>query len=116
MASVAHQTWRGVFRAMGWIGGALLLVLILAVALLHTPPARRYAERQLSAILRRQGIDFETNGLAYNLLDLSASLRSVRVRSPQTPLLPAVLAADRVDVDLSLRMLLQGKISIEEAL
>ncbi|MBL8293435.1 MAG: hypothetical protein JNN08_16425, partial [Bryobacterales bacterium] len=98
------------------IGGVALSALVLAVVLLHTHPARRYVQEQAATILRRQGIGIEASDLHYNLLTLSASLRSVVVRSEQTPDLPALLTMDEVDVDLSLSKLLRGKIHIEDAL
>ena len=102
-------------RLGGMIGGGALLILVLAILMLHTPPARKYAAKQAAAILRRQGIDFEASSLNYNLLDLSASLRSVVVRSPQAPDLPPLLTAAEVNLDLSLRKLIQGKYHLEDA-
>ena len=102
-------------RVATWVLGGLLGIIVLLVALLHTPPLRRYALRQAIEILGAQGIRFSAADLNYNLLELTATLKNVEVRSTQNPDLPPVLQADSVYVDLSLRKLLQGEYHIEDA-
>lgn len=92
----------------------LALALVLATALLHTPPVKRYAIQQAVVILRRQGVAFDASRLDYNLLDLSMDLGSVSVRSPQAPDLPPLLIAERVRVDLSLWKVIRGVYHIED--
>jgi outer membrane protein assembly complex protein YaeT len=106
---------RSKLRWAAWGVGALLGLIILALALLHTPPARRYALKKTVEIMDRQGITFDSSEFNYNLLDLSATLSNVVVRSPQAPDLPALVRADRVSVDIGLRQLIGGKIHIEDA-
>ena len=98
-----------------WVLGGLLGILVLLIALLHTPPVRRYALNKGIEILGRQGIRFGASDFGFNLLELTASLRTVEVRSPQSPDLPPLLTADSVKVDLSLRKILQGAYHIEDA-
>ncbi len=104
---------RGRRIAAGSLGG-LVLSLVLALVLLHTPPARRYATQQAIAILRKQGIEFDASGLDFNLFSLTAQLNDVSVRSPQAPDLPPLLLAERVRVDLSLWKLMRGTYHIED--
>jgi outer membrane protein assembly complex protein YaeT len=96
------------------LAGALALGALM-VAVLHTPPVRRFALKQLVQILGKQGIDFDASAVSYNLLDLTATLDDVTVRSRLTPDLPPIARAGRVQVDLSLRKLLSGAFYVEDA-
>ena len=78
-------------RVAAWILGGLLGIVVLLVALLHTPPVRRYALRQGVEILGKQGVRFGAADFDYNLLEMKANLKHVEVRSPQAPDLPALL-------------------------
>ncbi|HYO81872.1 MAG TPA: hypothetical protein VES20_10750, partial [Bryobacteraceae bacterium] len=102
-------------RVATWILGGLLGIVVLLIALLHTPPVRRYALKQAMEILGRQGIRFSAADFDYNLLELTATLNNVEVRSPQQPDLPPLLEARSVRVDLSLRKLISGEYHIEDA-
>ncbi|MBI3278414.1 MAG: translocation/assembly module TamB domain-containing protein [Acidobacteria bacterium] len=102
-------------RIAAWIAGGLLALLVFLVALLHTPPVRRFALKKGIEILEKQGVQFDASQFSYNLLALSATLDNVVVRSPQAPELPPLLEVDRVDVDLSLRDIIAGNYSIEDA-
>ena len=99
--------------AVGILAGILALLTLLVVAL-HTPPVRRYALKQAVEILARQGVDFEASEVDYNLLDLTATLRHVTVRSRQTPDLPPLARIDHLRVDLNLRKLLSGGLYVED--
>jgi uncharacterized protein involved in outer membrane biogenesis len=101
-------------RWVAWGIGSLLSLVVLLVALLHTPPARRYALKQIVQIMDKQGVSFDSSGFDYNLLSATADLRNVVIRAPQAPDLPAILRADRVRVDIGLRSLLGGKYVIED--
>lgn len=89
--------------------------MVLLIALLHTPPARRFALRQVVGILGNQGIRFNSSELDYNLLQMTATLHDVEMRSTAAPDLPPVLRAGRVHLDLSLRKLLGGELFVEDA-
>jgi uncharacterized protein involved in outer membrane biogenesis len=99
--------------AVAIIGGLLGLFAIL-VAVIHTPPVRRYALRQVIQILGDQGVTFDATSLDYNLLKLSITLDDVVVRSPQAPDLPALARVDRAWVNLSLRKILAGEYYIQD--
>src|SRR5438874_9456236 len=86
----------------------ILAVLVLFVALLHTPPVRRFALKQAIQILAREGIDFDASEIDYNLLNLTATLGHVTVRSRQPPALPPVGPFERLHVALTLPELLHG--------
>src|SRR5438874_793865 len=93
----------------------VLAVLVLFVALLHTPPVRRFALKQAIQILAREGVDFDASEMDYNLLSLTATLGHITVRSRQTPDLPPVLQADRLRVDLDTGKLLHGAFYVQDA-
>jgi outer membrane protein assembly complex protein YaeT len=96
-------------RYLAIFGIALLVLLVGFIAFLHTSPARQYALDQVTRLLQQQNIEFDTDQLSYNLLDLSLGLRNVRVRSQVAPDLPPFASIDRINLDLSLRALLQGR-------
>src|SRR5262245_59280429 len=106
---------RSLFKWTAWGLGGLIGLIILAVALLHTPPARRWALKKTVQIMDKQGISFNSSNFSYNLLELSATLNDVVIRSPQAPDLPPLLRANRVNVDIGLRSFLGGKYYIEDA-
>ncbi len=70
---------------------------------------------RVTALLGQQGITLSTRDLRYNLLDLSAELRDVRVLSPDLPDGPPFLEVDHVRVDLSLGQMLRGRYVVESA-
>ena len=100
--------------AVGVLAGILAL-LVLFLAALHTPPVRHYALKQAVEILAREGVDFDATDLNYNLLNLSATLGHIAVRSRQAPDLPPLATADDVRVSLSLRKLLSGAFYVTDA-
>lgn len=105
---------RGV-RIAAWILGGVLALLILVLALLHTPPARRWALKKTVEVLDRNGVRFEASRVGYNLAALDFTLYDVVVQSPQTPELPPLVQAGQVHLNLSLRTLLSGGYRIEDA-
>ena len=107
--------WRNFkLRLAAAILAGILALMVLFVAVLHTPPVRRYALKQAIQILAREGVDFDASSVDYNLLNLTATLGHVTVRSRQTPDLPPVLQADHVRVDINLRKLLHGAFYLED--
>jgi len=91
------------------IGG----IVIAGVALLHTPPVKRYALAQLQRALQAQGISLQAAGLNFNLLTLQGTLHGVVV-TPE-PSLPPLARIDSVSLKLSLADLLRGKFVISNA-
>jgi outer membrane protein assembly complex protein YaeT len=78
----------------------LLALVVLALALAHSPFARRAALARLIAALEASGVELEASRLSYNLLTLSAGLENATVRASgaETPF----LRADRLYLDLPL--------------
>ena len=72
---------RRVLRVLGAAGASLCLLLVASLAALHTPPARRFVLSLVTQVLAAQRIELRADELSYNLLDLSATLRNVRVRA-----------------------------------
>ena len=66
-------------------------------------------------MLARQGVDFDAAEVDYNLLNPTATLGHVTVRSRQTPDLPPLVRVDQIHVDLNLWKLLHGGFYLEDA-
>ena len=93
---------------------AIVCVLVgAALIALHTPPGRRFVLAQVTQLLAAQRIALSTDELRYNLLDLSLSLRNIRVRSPEAPNAPPFAVIPSARVDLSLLQLLRGRYVVE---
>ena len=105
---------RRVLRVLGGAAAILCLLLLASLAALHTPTARRFVLSQVTQVLAAQQIELRADELSYNLFNLSATLRNVRVRSPQMEH-PPFLAVARARVDLSLVQLLWGRYVVESA-
>ena len=69
--------------------------------------------RQVTQLLAAQRIELATDELRYNVLDLSLSLRNIRVRSPEAPNAPPFAVIPSARVDLSLLQLLRGRYVVE---
>lgn len=91
------------------IGG----LVIAGVALLHTPPMKRFALAKLQRALEAQGVRLEASGLDFNLLSLQASLKGVVVK-PE-PALPPLAKIESVSLKLSLWDLMRGHFVISGA-
>ena len=77
------------------------------------PPGRRFVLEQVTQLLAAQRIELSTDELRYNVLDLSLSLRNIRVRSPEAPNAPPFAIIPSARVDLSLMQLLRGRYVVE---
>ncbi len=69
-------------RALRWVGGLLLALLVLVVVLvafLHTPPGRRFVVDQISSYAPASGLAVEVGGIDGSIL-WSATLHDVRFR------------------------------------
>jgi outer membrane protein assembly factor BamA/autotransporter translocation and assembly factor TamB len=99
-------------RAAKWLGLvclALVAVVGLILAGLHTPQGRGYVLSKVTDLLASRQIDFRADQLRYNLLDLSLDLRDVTIRSPRGEADPPFAVIGRLQADLSLRALLRGR-------
>ncbi len=103
-------------RALRWGGLAIAVVLLLTgilLALAHSSTGRRFVASQLTRILAEQQIEFRSENLNYNLLDLSFTVQNLTVRSAARPDAPPFLVADRLTADIGLLALLRGRYEIE---
>jgi uncharacterized protein involved in outer membrane biogenesis len=98
-----------------YVVAALAVLVVSAVVLLHTPPAKRYVIGKVTELLRDQNVEFSAEDLDYNLLELDVSLRNTVVRSSATPDLPPIARIGSLEVDLGLRQLLRGSYHVEDA-
>ena len=94
---------------------SLGLLLLAAVAIIHTPLVTRYVLGQVTQLLAAQQIVVTTDELDYNLFDLSLSLRDAVVRAADPPDGPPFASIARARVDLSLFQLLRGHYVVESA-
>ncbi|HUE86143.1 MAG TPA: translocation/assembly module TamB domain-containing protein [Vicinamibacterales bacterium] len=100
-------------RILAILGIAVVVLVVALVVFLHTTPARRYVVTQVTELLRQQNIEFSTDELGYNLLELRMSLRNLRIRAQDAPDLPPFATIDRVTLDLSLTQLLRRRYVLE---
>ncbi len=94
-------------RIAGLTVGGLVIA---GVALLHTPPMKRFALAKLQRALAAQGVRLEASGLDFNLLTLQASMHGVVVQPESS--LPPLAKVDSLDLKLSLWELLRGRFVI----
>ncbi len=93
----------------------LLVVLTISAGLAHLPPVRQFVLDSGREQLLDSQVDFRGEGLEYNLLTLTASIRNVEIRSKQRPDLAPLFSADRVSVDVRWRGLASGSLIVEKA-
>ncbi len=94
----------------------LLIVLLLFLAVLHAPFARKFVLGKVQDYLSTsQGIDLRASQLNYNLARLSLSVKDLEVRSLARSGLPPFLRATSVSVKLDPWDLLSGLPRVEQA-
>jgi outer membrane protein assembly complex protein YaeT len=106
---------RRVWRRLAIAAVVLVALLVVAIAGLQTPPAKRFIIAKVTTLLAAQDITFSTDGFNYNLLDLSTDLRNVRLVSPRLPDAPPFMEIDRARIDLSSWQVLRGRYVVEAA-
>ncbi len=103
-------------RLMRWslvAVAALIVIVVVAMAALQTPPARRFVERKVTQLLAAQDITFANEGFRYNLFGLGGDLRNVRVLSSKLPDAPPFLELDHARFDMSTWQLIRGRYVLE---
>ncbi|PYS43080.1 MAG: hypothetical protein DMG14_01995, partial [Acidobacteria bacterium] len=73
--------------------GIVVVGLGVAVALLHTPAAKRLAFEQIRKLLTKQGVTLNAARFDYNLLALRISSGRLSISSTLAPDLPSVFTA-----------------------
>jgi outer membrane protein assembly complex protein YaeT len=102
-------------RLMLLISAAVVLLLLLGLSLLHTPPVQRLAfERLRTLLLDMSAIDIQASGFRFNLFRRSIALEGLSVRSASAPGLPPLFQAERIFVKLSLRGIVKGSWDLQE--
>ncbi|MBI2839835.1 MAG: translocation/assembly module TamB domain-containing protein [Acidobacteria bacterium] len=104
---------RRVFRRAAAIAIGLVFALVLALAGLHSSPARRYVLSLLLSWAAKQNIGLDIARLDYNLPGLSVTLGDLTIRRPDTPDLPPIAQIERVTIRARLSALLRGRYVIE---
>ena len=64
--------------------------------------------------IRQQNVQFDTDDLSYNLLDLSIRFRNLRIRAQDAPDLPLFTEIDEARLDLSLTQLLRKRYVLQD--
>ena len=102
-------------RLMLIIPAAAILLLLLGVSLLHTPPARRFIfERARASLLNRFAIDIQAAAFRFNLFTSEVTIEDLTARSASTPDLPPLFHADRIYLKPELFSILKGSWDFEE--
>src|SRR5690242_15339408 len=109
LSTPAPSRKRRLWRWLGLAAATIVLLVVLAIAALQSPPARRYILERATQMLAAQDITFSSDGFSYNLLDLSTELRDVKVFSKHLPDAPPFLTIDRIRLDLSSWQLMRGR-------
>src|SRR5574339_1165218 len=104
---------RRILRWTAFAAVGLIALLGIAVLVLQSPAARGFAQNKITELLAAQNITFSSDELRYNLLDLSATLRNVRVVSPESPEAPPFLEIDHARVDLSAMQAIRGRYVVQ---
>jgi outer membrane protein assembly complex protein YaeT len=85
-------------------------VMLAGIAILHTPPTKRYALNELRRALAAEGIALEAESLDYNVIAGRASLRQVTL-TPR-PGMPPLLRLAGLDASASVFDLLRGRLVV----
>ena len=104
-------------RLMGIIPAAAIFLLLLGIALLHTPPARRLVFEQVrTRLLKELAMDVRADRFHYNLFTREITLEGLTVRSVAAPDLPPIFHADRIYVKPALLSIINGFWDFEDLL
>ncbi len=101
-------------RILATIGLVILAVLVAALLLVHTPPARRFVLEKAEGALAGRGIDFHAQSLDYNLLELAVTLNDVTVSAAQPAGMPAFARIGRFHINLGWADLIHGVIHVQD--
>ncbi|MDX1983609.1 MAG: hypothetical protein SFV51_25275, partial [Bryobacteraceae bacterium] len=103
-------------RRLRWVIGAALAVLALLAMLaaaLHTTPAQRYLFARVQESLTADGVRLTAKAFGFSLFSGSLRLREVEIAAQGSPL-PPLLRASSADVDFSTRGLLGGRVRLSQ--
>jgi outer membrane protein assembly complex protein YaeT len=98
-----------------YISATTASLLLLGFALLHTPPARRFAFNRVRAFLHdKSSIDIQVSGFRFNLFNSEVTLEGLTVRSAAAANLPPIFHADRIDLKIHILDAINGFWNIDE--
>ncbi|MEO8132139.1 MAG: hypothetical protein ABI822_33895, partial [Bryobacteraceae bacterium] len=100
--------------AIGILAGILALG-VLTVALIHTPPVRRFALRKVQGLIHQEGFTLDSTGLDYNLFKGSISLHNVVIRSTAAPDLPPIAQIALIQGTIDIWNAIHGSYIISDA-
>jgi uncharacterized protein involved in outer membrane biogenesis len=111
--SPAKAGWRTpVVRVLKWLGLlclGLVVLVIVALGVLQTPPAREFVSSRVTKLLASRQIDFNANQLRYNLFNFSLELRDVTIKSARRESDPPFAVIKHLRANLSLHDLIRGR-------
>ncbi|HSW40456.1 MAG TPA: hypothetical protein VLL97_13285, partial [Acidobacteriota bacterium] len=94
---------------------AVVTIMAILLAILHTPPVGDFVFRQLRGVVESAaGFDLRADALQLNLLKGSVRLTNISLRSMQTPELPPILEADAVYAKVGIIDAARGKLVLRE--
>ncbi len=104
--------FKKLLRLSVWAGSLLLVILIGSLSLLHT----HWGRSQLLGVLKTQlqkstGLVLKARAFRYNLLALHFELEGVTVGKAETPDLPPLVQAERIQVQIPYRNLLAVRLA-----
>ncbi len=95
--------------------GALVILIIIAILLLHTNPVRRYVLEQVNDYLHKNlGLDLSADSVHYNLVNLSAGIGNLAIRSTARSDVPPFMRARSIEVRLCWLPLFKGMLSVQQ--
>lgn len=106
---------RRVWRIIVIVAGIVVSLVVLVVALIQTPTAKRLAFAQIQKILAKQQVSLEAVDFRYELLAFRISAAKVSLRNTSTPQLPTLFTADYLMAQLDLFELIRGRYRIKDA-
>src|SRR5262249_32627973 len=112
--NLSLETMRRAVRVIIILAGCVIVVFGGAVALLHTPAAKRLVFEQIRKIIAKQGVALEAAEFDYNLLALRISSGPLSVRSTATPDFPSVFSADHLMVEVDIFDVVRGRYRLKD--
>jgi outer membrane protein assembly complex protein YaeT len=98
-----------------YISAAAIFILLLGLALLHTPPVMRFAINRARHYLHdKSAIDIQASAIRFNLFRSEVTLENLTVKSSTAPGLPPIFRANRIKLKIGVRNAIKGFWDLEE--
>jgi outer membrane protein assembly complex protein YaeT len=106
---------RRLLRRTLYISAAVVLILLLGLALLHTPPVMRFAFNRARQYLHdKSSIDIQASSFRFNLFKSEATIEDLTIKSSTAPGLPPIFRANRIKLKIGVRHATKGFWDLEE--